>query len=865
MKPLYLEFCGINSFSETAKINFEKLLSGGIFGIFGDTGSGKSTILDAIHFALYGKIERASGVDSINYKSEKATVLFEFELTAEGKRKRYGVTRERRRKNNVVKASFYEYDEENLKRAIAEGAEEVTKKIETVLGLSFDEFKKCIALPQGEFAALVKATNAERVKLVSRIFDLEKYGERLAITVRSRYSEAKNQADTLYARMEENAAGEDGDEQTERALLEDNRAQLKKTEQELEITEKAYLAEEKKLTAKKGYEELCLAYQTHLLKRELFEEKKALLAALPKAKAVILASDEKRKAEKNADEAKLDRERAQTDKEKAELKKERAELLVKESGVTEEIERATVVALKLEEAEADTEACQKAKKKLDECLSRYKSVDRHYEKEEFDLLLEQIEKKKETLGEDVSFTEFLETKFKGVLLAEEYAAFRKDLRELAKKHENVTEDTDRLIKKYTPYAVGSGESFDVAQAKLIFDETAKERKKLVAEAEAVQKRKRLYEDNEAEKELIKKEGKIYREEYERAKEKIAAVEKLGTLKDAKETLERLKKKKEDQERAKQEAEKDLAAVTAALKEKTAFEARCAQELKRAEKAFEDSLKENGFETETQAREQLLLVGEEEKTKRETDEYFSRLGALEMRMRETDEKAFQDANEQLTTELALKKQTLQDEKTELVGAIAVGGRKIEELTLRKAKYEQFEKEYRAKKQESERWEKLRHLIDKNKFMSFIASEYLQEVCINASSLLLSLTGGRYYLRYDEEFKAVDNLNGGVYRAVKTLSGGETFLVSLSLALSLSAAICEKSLRPIEFFFLDEGFGTLDEKLVDTVMDGLDKLKSNHFSIGVISHVEELKHRIENKIVVSGATESRGSTVKEEILV
>ena len=54
MKPVYLEFCGINSFSEKAEIDFSKLLSGGVFGIFGDTGSGKSTVLDSIHFALYG-------------------------------------------------------------------------------------------------------------------------------------------------------------------------------------------------------------------------------------------------------------------------------------------------------------------------------------------------------------------------------------------------------------------------------------------------------------------------------------------------------------------------------------------------------------------------------------------------------------------------------------------------------------------------------------------------------------------------------------------------------------------------------------------------------------------------------------------
>ena len=126
----------------------------------------------------------------------------------------------------------------------------------------------------------------------------------------------------------------------------------------------------------------------------------------------------------------------------------------------------------------------------------------------------------------------------------------------------------------------------------------------------------------------------------------------------------------------------------------------------------------------------------------------------------------------------------------------------------------------------------------------------------------MTGGRYFLKYEEkDFKVGDNLDGGNLRAVKTLSGGETFLVSLSLALSLSAAICQ-SLRPMEFFFLDEGFGTLDEKLVDTVMDVLGKLGKQNLTVGLISHVEELKHRIDNKILVIGANESHGSRVRME---
>jgi exonuclease SbcC len=146
------------------------------------------------------------------------------------------------------------------------------------------------------------------------------------------------------------------------------------------------------------------------------------------------------------------------------------------------------------------------------------------------------------------------------------------------------------------------------------------------------------------------------------------------------------------------------------------------------------------------------------------------------------------------------------------------------------------------------------------MEFIASEYLSEISAMASGTLLKLTDGRYFITYTDNFYVGDNYNCGSLRGVNTLSGGETFLVSLSLALALSSVICARSLKSIEFFFLDEGFGTLDENLIDTVMNALEKLKSSYFTIGIISHVEELKHRIDSKIIVNKATESHGSSVQ-----
>lgn len=140
---------------------------------------------------------------------------------------------------------------------------------------------------------------------------------------------------------------------------------------------------------------------------------------------------------------------------------------------------------------------------------------------------------------------------------------------------------------------------------------------------------------------------------------------------------------------------------------------------------------------------------------------------------------------------------------------------------------------------------------NSFIDYIAEERLRYVAANASVTLDDITRHRYALELDAEsgFIIRDNANGGIHRMVASLSGGETFLTSLSLALALSEQIQLKGQSPLEFFFLDEGFGTLDQELLDTVLDALERLSSNQRVIGVISHVPELKARIGRRLIVT----------------
>src|SRR3954454_1920429 len=103
MKPINLTVSGLHSFREKQTVDFEALCSGGVFGIFGPTGSGKSSILDAVTLALYGKVERAAnGTQGIMNQAEKTlAVAFTFDLAGGGERKRFRVERQFKRGGDV--------------------------------------------------------------------------------------------------------------------------------------------------------------------------------------------------------------------------------------------------------------------------------------------------------------------------------------------------------------------------------------------------------------------------------------------------------------------------------------------------------------------------------------------------------------------------------------------------------------------------------------------------------------------------------------------------------------------------------------------------------------------------------------------
>ncbi|MBA3349380.1 MAG: SMC family ATPase, partial [Actinobacteria bacterium] len=150
--------------------------------------------------------------------------------------------------------------------------------------------------------------------------------------------------------------------------------------------------------------------------------------------------------------------------------------------------------------------------------------------------------------------------------------------------------------------------------------------------------------------------------------------------------------------------------------------------------------------------------------------------------------------------------------------------------------------------------LAHHLSATGFERWIVNEALGRLVEGASAILLELSGDGYSLALNEagDFQVIDHHNANETRSAKTLSGGETFLASLSLALALAEHLSELAAggaARLEAIFLDEGFGTLDSDTLDTVAATVENLASKDRMVGVVTHVRELADRVPVQYQVS----------------
>lgn len=881
MRPIKLTLAGLNSFVEEQTVDFETLAAGNLFCIAGCTGSGKSTILDGMILSLYNlHSDRGTLADYINLRCSEAKLRFEFELDGEVYETERTISRQAGKNRFILRRGG---------QTECEG-DAAYKFVGEKIGLDEKEFTHVVVLGQGEFARFLKAKKADRVALIGKLFDLRRFRDlysifnRKACELRTRAEQIEQFAEGYAAVTDESVS------ELEKRLAELENAHLGAEKRVAELTELAQNTErayelyikEQKTAAEIAAKESALAA---LVERE--KKGKEHIAALNERERE-LSEREKGRDALIARKAVLDdlekKSRALAEKEKdlAARKKELAELERGNRAASAELEAAENAAvaagrdLKTALSAAGIEednALGAAHAALAAC-DRYAADEVRARKEREQCAAERDEraKLKDKLIEDWSRANSMHKELEKALAEAEsgYAAAVEAYEKAASGNalalvtEVLTEGDvcpicgNRIDKLH--HAV----STDLGAMKAARDEA--QQRKSGAEASLAKSQTNIgvltEKADEAAKALERAEAVFAESEKVLASFDINRnTVRANALKSLLDKLEndRVLREKRDAARLRRDREKALFET----------EKRAVGDLERALDAERAELSKSapaeGERERIEAELAALAAARSElgEARKKADALMGEItGGIAAARAEIDA-----ARGTLTGAAEVTEQAARDAKkaelemrAELMKIVSEAGaekvrleREKKDLSVKK----EYEKELKRISADRGKYEVMARIFNKNAFTEFVAAEYIKDFTAAASERLGSLTGGKYALEYDEsggEFYVRDFLSGNERRSVKTLSGGETFLASLSLAIAISGELSKS--KSFGFFFIDEGFGTLSADALDTVTAALERLAQTTL-VGVITHRSELIERMPMALKVLPADGNGGS--------
>lgn len=774
MRPERLELSGFASFREHTEVDFREA---DLFVLTGPTGAGKSSIIDAMVFALYGSVPRYAHkslvAPAITQGRNEARARLDFLVGEE----RYTAVRVARR-TGAANAQVAEARLQQGERVLASGGPEVTREVERLLGLTVEHFQRCVVLPQGAFARFLHDSGAERGELLVKLLDLGIY-DRMRQAATQRQGAAKARAEECDARL----ANELKDA-TPEALA---RAQARQAE--VEALRDAIEAELPRLAE---HEQGARAADAE---RALAAERAGALRALRTpagvaqlAEAIAAAETAATEAAAGADRAREQVEALEAGLEQLPARDELRELkrLHGELGQLAQALAAAVAAAAPAAARsaAAHSACEAAEAERDAAEAALNELKRHNAA----IVVSRGLARGDTCpvcGEVLKRDPVVEQR-------QGYDAAERRL-EAAK------------------------QALRAAQAAA----TEAERQRAAAEAGVVQARGRH--------------GEL--------------VERLAGKPSAEEVAARL-----------DEVERAFAAVEQArtISRQLSEAARQAQE----KQASLGEARDEAWRRFASARDGVAALGAPPATPGDLGRSWQGLEAWAA-ARAVEEEAVADAagaRAASEREAAALLKADQAERCEAVGfaprpdparaAVAEAARcqgNVERLERELAEAERVRASREAHTGVAQVAGRLAFHLKANGFEQWYLSQSYRRLTAIASQLLRTLSSGQYSLvaGAENEFRVVDHNNAGEQRPVRTLSGGETFLASLALALGLRENLAEMAaanVARLEAIFLDEGFGTLDPDTLDVVATALEELGAGGRMVGLVTHVKELAERL-----------------------
>lgn len=870
MKPLVVRFQAFGPYKNEQVIDFEQLSKQGLFLICGETGSGKTTILDAITFALYGKSSGGMrdqlefmrckqsewGIDTfVCYDFELQDKVYRFERRLECKKVKLSASQNVYVKNadDVFEPMF-----ENCKE------KDINAKAKELLGLDYDQFRQVIILPQGQFEKLLTSNSDEKEKILVSIFGVDKW-QKIANNLYEMAAAKRN----VLLKVKEEMQLRLQDEACQN--LEEFVSQIDALKQTIQLKEEKFQAAdfdgqkqifEQELEFGKKYQKLHELEQklTELdAKKEFFEEKQLQVKLAEEAEGLRLHMNALEESKKNLKKRESNLE---------ELIKlvlvakqrvaEAEEQLAHHMENREKVEMWQAQAVRLEERKPYYQSLVEKGKAVSDARNKYDGLVKIFAKSEQDvktanLRLQQVS---ESYKEVRDCYTMLSDAFLGGITGNLAANLREN------EPCPVCGSKEHPRKAALPTRV-------VSEAEVKAKEAEMHRK--FSEIEMCQGlcRKAQAVKEEQEKQLSSYESqlKVVTNELETAKKNlIKGVDSMDVLEKAiKERIHLVKDFQQKQVKLEQEllAKKNTlsgseAKKNVAMEEKTAAE----KDVENAKELWITELSKTDF-VDLEHVQRALLAPEKVSMMREAYANYkaevkhvsAEIARMHMDLEGKPEPDIHICQEKLK-EIAAAKECYISEMTGNKLALSQKIEKYNKLKEMSAEYEtswsQVETDWAlAKNLRGDTGIGLQRYVLGVMFSSVIAA---------ANQMLEKVHGGRYRLfRSDEksqgsnkkglELKVFDSFSkeGDEGRSVKTLSGGEKFLVSLALSIGMST-IAQRSGTHLDAMFVDEGFGSLDQNSIEDALGVLASIQKANGTVGIISHVQVLQDNIPTKLEI-----------------
>lgn len=836
MRPTRLVMSAFGPYAGRTEINFDKLGDRGLYLITGDTGAGKTTIFDAIVFALFGEAS-GSNRDRTMFRSKYAepeTPTF-VELEFENNGKRYHIKRnpEYLRPSKRGEGETKENADATLTffdgKAPVTKMKEVTEAVREIIGLDKKQFTQIVMIAQGDFLKLLLAKTEERREILRQIFHTNPY-KILQDRLKEQSKKLHDQYDDSYKSIYQYIQGVQCDSDNPLTVpwhqVTENRTDTG-IEETLEVLEQLLVSD-----------------------KEVVADSRKDVRSLDKK---IAETDEKIGKAETVKNALAEKEKAQ---------KSLAENQAKITALEEELNRQRG-------KEEQRKKLSFAIEEMSKGLSDYDELDR---------LTKELTEKKQEL-EQMEMQRLMSVKESIEKLKKE----KNDLNQLQKKFADTNE---AYVQKREIY-VQMEQTFLKEQAGILAKELKEGKPCPVCGSTVHPTPAKLTKESPSQEEIdkMKEEAEKYQEQAKKFSEyahyqdkKVREVETETTMmierilgkitpEDAvseidsriqknqgtgKVSFQNTRLETEDMERRMEACKMSVNSIETNLRQlQERLEFSCKGEAKQRIAQFKKNLEMSEKALE-KAQKQFTRCEEQIRESKKIIE------TLDKQLKSKEEISLKDLKED--------RKVLEDRRKKCQEVMMKAGSR---LTVNENAKKEIHKQYKSLKEISEQWNRVKALSNtangniskKERILleTYVQMHYFDAIIRRANIRLMTMSFGQYELKRASgaenlkgqsglELNVTDHYNGSE-RSVKTLSGGESFMASLALALGLSDEIQAGSGGiKIDCLFVDEGFGSLDEETLNQAMNTLADVTKGNRLVGIISHVGELKDRIDRKIIV-----------------